>query len=91
MMYYYFILQILIMPNSLPTTQLELAALSNGELVRLPIPFSKYWDLLEKADFRVDYFEHEAIAMSYENEAHSEMVIEFFHLLKNIFPRTNHD
>jgi len=72
-----------------PITQLELATLSSGELVRFPISFPEYWDLLEKVDYRVDYHEYEAIAMSYENEAHSEMVTEFSHLLKNIFPRSN--
>ncbi len=75
--------------TTFPVTQLELAAISGGELLRFPISFAEYWDLLEKAEYRIDYYEHEAIAMSYENEAHSEMVTEFSHLLKGIFPRTD--
>lgn len=75
--------------HTFPLTQLELAAISGGELVRRPISFAEYWDLLEKAEYKVDYHEHEAIAISYENEAHSEMVTEFSHLLKGIFPRTD--
>lgn len=59
--------------------------------MRFPISFPEYWDLLAKVDYRVDYNEDEAIAMSYENEAHSEMVTEFSHLLKNIFLRSNQD
>ncbi len=75
----------------LPLTNLELAAIGGTELVRFPLKFAEYWELLAKAEYRVDYFDHEAIAMSYENEAHSEMVTEFSHLLKGIFPRSNTD
>ncbi|AEE51992.1 Uma2 family endonuclease [Haliscomenobacter hydrossis] len=75
--------------TQLPLTNLELATIGGAELVRFPISFEEYWELLEKAEYRVDYNDHEAIAMSYENETHSEMVTEFSHLLKGIFPRTN--
>lgn len=73
-----------------PLSNLELFDLAKGEIVRFPATFEEYWELLETAEYRVDYFDHEIIAsMSYESENHSHLTTELLHLLKNIFPGAN--
>lgn len=74
-----------------PLTNGELFDLGKGHPVRFPASFEEYWLLLESAEYRVEYFDHEIIAtMSYESENHSEITTELSHILKNIFPKSDH-
>jgi Uma2 family endonuclease len=73
-----------------PRTNQALFDLSKGELLRFPATFEEFWELLEAAEYRVDYFNKEIIAsMSYESEAHSNLTTELLYLLKTVFPKTN--
>ena len=54
--------------------------------MRFPATFAEYWDLLEAAEYRVDYFNQEIIAsMSYESEDHSTLTTRISYLLQNLF------
>ena len=69
-----------------PLTHLELLEMGHGELVRFPATFNEYWELLGEAEYRVDFYNNEIIAMSHEPDLHSEIVTQMSHLLKTIFP-----
>ncbi|HND86884.1 MAG TPA: hypothetical protein PK971_01075, partial [Saprospiraceae bacterium] len=57
-----------------PITNQELSDLGQGGVMRFPASPEEYWDLLEEAEYRVDYFGHEIIgSMSYESTLHSEL------------------
>ena len=74
-----------------PLTNQELFDVGKGLPVRFPASFDEYWTLLEAAVYRVDYFDHEIIAtMSYESEFHSDITTEVSHILKKIFPKSDH-
>ena len=71
---------------SFPLTFKELAEMAPGEeIVRFPATFDEYWQLLEKAEYRADFYQNEIIAMSYETEIHTDIVTQVSHLLKLIF------
>jgi Uma2 family endonuclease len=54
--------------------------------MRFAASFEEYWDLLEAAEYRVDYVNQEIIAsMSYESEQHSTLASRLAYLLQNIF------
>jgi Uma2 family endonuclease len=73
-----------------PLTNQELYDLAQGAIVRFPATFEEYWELLEEAGYRADYYNHEIIAtMSYESEDHSSLMAELLHVLKQIFPKSN--
>ncbi len=73
-----------------PLTNQELYDLAQGAIVRFPASFEEYWELLEEAEYRADYYNHEIIAtMSYESEDHSSLMAELLHVLKQIFPKSN--
>jgi len=73
-----------------PLTNQELFEIAQGETVRFPASRDEFWELLEEAEYRVDYFDHEIIAsMSYESDKHSDLTTEMSHLLKKIFPKSN--
>jgi len=75
-----------------PLTNQELYDLAQGEILRFPATFEEYWELLEEAEYRADYYNHEIIAtMSYESEAYSSLMAELLHVLKRIFPKSNPD
>jgi Uma2 family endonuclease len=71
-----------------PLSRQELAEISTG-LVRFPASFGEYWDLLEQAEYRADFFQNEIIAMSYESNPHSKIVTRLITLLSGIFPIPN--
>lgn len=69
-----------------PLTNQELYDLAQGAIVRFPATFEEYWELLEEAEYRADYYNHEIIAtMSYESQNHSDLTSRLSHLLQNIF------
>ena len=69
-----------------PLTNQELFDLAKGEIARFPATFEEYWELLEAAEYRVDYVDHEIIAtISYETEEHSMVTTRLSHLLQNLF------
>ena len=69
-----------------PLSNLELFDLAKGEIVRFPATFEEYWELLEEAEYKLDYFDHEIIAsMSYESENHSILASRLSYLLQNLF------
>ncbi|HRI58372.1 MAG TPA: Uma2 family endonuclease [Saprospiraceae bacterium] len=71
---------------SFPLTLKELADMAPGEeIVRFPATFDEYWRLLEKAEYRADFYQNEIIAMSYESEIHSDLVTHLSYLLKSIY------
>ena len=73
-----------------PLTNQEVYDLAQGAIVRFPATFEEYWELLEDAEYRADYYNHEIIAtMSYESEDHSSLMAELLHVLKQIFPKSN--
>lgn len=73
-----------------PRTNDELFELSKGEILRFPATFDEFWEVMEAAEYRVDYFNQEIIAsMSYESEQHSNLTTALLHLLKSIFPKSN--
>ncbi len=72
-----------------PLTRKELFELGGPGLVRFPATFDEYWDLLEAAEYRADFYQNEIIAMSYETDLHSDMVAECLHILKKIYPRSD--
>ena len=54
--------------------------------MRFSASFEEFWDLLEAAEYRVDYFNQEIIAsMSYESEDHSTLTTRLSHLLQQLF------
>lgn len=74
-----------------PLTNQELYDLAQGELVRFPASREEYWELLEAAEYRADYYDHEIIAaMSYESQNHSDLASRLSHLLQNIFWNNPH-
>lgn len=70
-----------------PLTNLELAeAGGDAGPVYFPATFDEYWDLLEAAEYRVDYFDGQIIAsMSYESDLHSHFATRLARLLGNIY------
>lgn len=70
-----------------PITNLELADAGGAAgPVYFPATFAEYWDLLEAAEYRVDYYDHQIIAsMSYESDLHSHFAAELGFLLKSTF------
>ncbi len=69
-----------------PRTNDELFELSKGEILRFPATFDEFWEVMEAAEYRVDYFNQEIIAsMSYESEPHSALTSRLSYLLQNIF------
>jgi len=73
--------------NKFPLTYLELAKLAGQEMVHFPATFDEYWELLSQADYRADFYQNEIITMSYENEHHSEIMMDFAYLLQQAFPK----
>lgn len=72
-----------------PLTRKELFEYGGPGLVRFPATFEEYWELLETAEYRADFYQNEIIAMSYETDLHSDMVAECLHILKKIYPRSD--
>ncbi len=70
-----------------PTTYAELAQLEGDDLNIFIGTYEEYWNLVREAEFRADFFRNKIIAMSHENNVHSDMAMELGHILKNIFPR----
>lgn len=73
---------------NIPLTRRELLEIGGPDLVHFPATFDEYWDLLEVAEYRADFYQNEIIAMSYETDLHSDLVTECLHLLKKIYPRS---
>lgn len=69
-----------------PLTNHELAeAGGDAGPVYFPATLAEYWDLLEAAEYRVDYFDGQIIAsMSYESDLHSHFAARLTRLLGNI-------
>ncbi|MEM6319442.1 MAG: Uma2 family endonuclease [Bacteroidota bacterium] len=70
-----------------PTTHAELIELAGNDLIRFPATYDEYWNLLAESEFRVDFYQNEIITMSYENDTHADLVMEFGYILKLIFPK----
>lgn len=72
-----------------PLTHDELAPLLDADgFARFPATFAEYWEVLEHAEYRADFYQNEIIAtMSYEADLHSKIVTELLFLLKTIFRR----
>lgn len=68
-----------------PLTHEELLAIGKGELLRFPAGFAEYWDLLREAQYKADYSNGEIIAMSYETNAHSKIVMQLAVIFDRIF------
>lgn len=67
-------------------TNQELSDLGQGGVMRFSASPEEYWDLLEEAEYRVDYFRHEIIAsMSYESNLHSEIASRLNYLIQMVF------
>ncbi len=74
--------------SKLPLTYEELVKLAGNELVRVPASFDEYWHFIGQAEFRADFYQNEIITISYENEHHSEIMMDFAFLLQQAFPKT---
>ncbi len=73
-----------------PVTNQELLEAGQGATMYFPASRDEYWELLEEAEYRVDYFDHEIIAnMSYESDKHSDLTTELSYLLKKAFPKSD--
>lgn len=70
-----------------PLTYQDLTDLAGQSLIRFPANYDEYWKLIGEAEYRADFYQNEIIAMSYENEAHADIVTELLGMLKNIFPK----
>ena len=69
-----------------PLTNRELFDLGGGKPLRFAATFAEFWEVVETAEYRVDFFDHQIIAsMSYESEDHSALTTRLSHLLQNIF------
>ncbi len=73
--------------SKLPLTYEELVKIAGNELVRAPATFDEYWHFIGQAEFRADFYQDEIITMSYENEHHSDVMMDFAYLLQQAFPR----
>lgn len=68
-----------------PITALERAELG-PELVRFPGSWDEFWELLDEAEYSVEFKNNEIItAMSWESDPHSRIVAALMHLFGNIF------
>lgn len=74
--------------SKFPLTHDELAPLLDADgFARFPATFAEYWDVLEKAEYRVDFYQNEIIAtMSYEADLHSHFMMHVGSLLRKAFP-----
>ena len=68
-----------------PLTRKELADIGGTGLVYFPATFDEYWELLEDAEYRADFYQNEIIAMSYETDLHSQLVTRMSFLLSSAF------
>lgn len=69
-----------------PLTNNDLAVLGMGAQVRFPATFEEFWELLDEAEYNVEYYNQEIIAtMSYETDVHADIATQMSYLLKNIF------
>jgi hypothetical protein len=57
-----------------PLTREELADIGGTGLVRFRATFDEYWELVEEAEYRADFYQNEIIAMSYEPDLHSHLM-----------------
>lgn len=73
--------------SKLPFTYEALIKVAGKELIRVPASFDEYWHFIGQAEFRADFYQNEIIAMSYENEHHSEIMMDFTYLLQQAFPK----
>ena len=67
-----------------PTTYEELAEMGSGQ-ISFPATWEEYLDLLETAEFRVEFDENEITTMGYASLNHEELVLRLGHLLANLF------
>ncbi len=73
-----------------PLTNNDLAALGKGAEVRFPATFEEFWELLDEAEYKVEYYNQEIIAsMRYETDVHADIATQMSHLLKSIFAEDN--
>ncbi|MBK6931510.1 MAG: Uma2 family endonuclease [Saprospirales bacterium] len=68
-----------------PLTHEELLAIGQGELLRFPASFAEYWGLLQEARYKADYSNGEIVAMSYETNVHSKIVMQLAVIFDRIF------
>ena len=68
-----------------PITHQELLDGGSGGLVRFPASFAEYWALLGEAQYKADYSNGEVIAMSYETNLHSKIVMHLGVIFDRIF------
>jgi Uma2 family endonuclease len=70
-----------------PLTNDDLAPLVDADgFYRLGASVDDYWQLLEEATYRADYYDHQIITtMSYESDIHSGLAAELGFILKSIF------
>ena len=70
-----------------PLTHDELLPMLDSEgFARFPATFAEYWDVLEHAEYRADFYQNEIIAtMSYEADLHSRIVTRLLFHLTRIF------
>ena len=70
-----------------PLTNDELAPLLDADgFYRFGASPDEYWQLLEEATYKADYYDHQIITtMSYESDIHSELAAELGFILKSIF------
>jgi Uma2 family endonuclease len=69
-----------------PVTNQELHAIAGGDIVRFPASLEEFWELLEEAEYNVEYLNQEIIAsMSYETDVHTDLATQMSHLLKSVF------
>jgi Uma2 family endonuclease len=72
-----------------PVTNQELFEIAQGEAVRFPASRDEFWELLEEAEYRVDYFDHEIIAsINYGSRQHSEISVSMNYLLHHNFGKS---
>jgi len=69
-----------------PLTNEELAEMGDRGVVRFAATEEEYWNLLEDAEYRADFYQNEIIAsMSYESDVHSQITSRINYLLQTLF------
>ncbi len=64
-----------------PLTNNDLAVLGMGAQVRFPATFEEFWELLDEAEYNVEYYNQEIIAtMSYETDVYADIATQMSYL-----------
>lgn len=68
----------------IPLTRAGLWEIGPG-LVRFPASWDEYWQLLDKAEYNIEYQNGEIIAMGYESNEHGNIIFKLNAILDNLF------